>query len=103
MNIHFDFVQGPALRVLAKALIEIADLEEQLAGVSKQQPQEDDAAKKEPVPELSLEYVRKELKKISDGGKKKEIQELLAAYGAARLTEISPDLFSEVLAKAEAL
>ena len=51
----------------------------------------------------TLEEVRAVLANKSQSGKQKEVKALIASYGVAKLTEISPALFAELLQKAEQL
>ena len=52
---------------------------------------------------VKLETVRATLAGKSQAGKQKEVKALIASYGVAKLTEISPALFAELLQKAEQL
>lgn len=142
MNIHFDLIQGPALRVLAKALIEIAEIQEQqarqfgivgaLAGngiagggdvtpAAEQRQEEAPAkkprAKKEPEqaapapapepapakPAVTLEQVRAMCASKSQVGKAPEVKQLLQKFGAAKLTDVDPAKFADLLTEVEAL
>jgi hypothetical protein len=52
---------------------------------------------------VSLEAVRARLGELSSDGKKEEIKSLFAKFGVAKLTELQPEKFGELLAAAEAL
>ena len=169
MQIHFDYIHGPALRVLAKALIEIAEIQEQavqsivpvgamsssdvtLAAQQKQDlanaaaNREDDAAREamqakrdeakksrkaaasaeapkqspsagaqpqettattaspsEPARTVSLEEVRAVCAAKSNSGKAADVKALLKEFGAAKLTDVDPAKFADLLTAAEAL
>ena len=66
-------------------------------------PVEEPAAE-EPAPKaVTLEAVRARLGELSSDGKKEEIKSLFAKFGVAKLTELQPEKFGELLAAAEAL
>jgi hypothetical protein len=52
---------------------------------------------------VTLEAVRARLGELSSDGKKEEIKGLFAKFGVAKLTELEPEKFGELLAAAEAL
>lgn len=52
---------------------------------------------------VTLEEVRAVLANKSQSGKQKEVKALIATYGVAKLTEIEPTHFSELIQKAEQL
>ena len=52
---------------------------------------------------VTLEDVRGVLAKLSQGGKANEVKGLIAKFGAAKLTEIPADKYSDVLAAAQEL
>lgn len=56
-----------------------------------------------PQREYTLEDVRARLGELSSDGKKEEIKSLFAKFGVAKLTELQPEKFGELLAAAEAL
>jgi hypothetical protein len=57
-----------------------------------------------PAPKpVTLEVVRARLGELSSDGKKEEIKGLFAKFGVAKLTELQPEKFGELLAAAEAL
>ena len=57
-----------------------------------------------PAPKaVTLEAVRARLGELSSDGKKEEIKSLFAKFGVAKLTELQPEKFGELLAAAEAL
>jgi hypothetical protein len=58
------------------------------------------ASSPEPV---TLEEVRAVLAKLSQGGKGAEVKALISQFGAAKLTEIPADKYSDVLAAAQEL
>jgi hypothetical protein len=53
--------------------------------------------------EVTLETVRARLGELSTEGKKEEIKKLFSQFGVAKLTELEPAKFGELLAAAEAL
>ena len=55
------------------------------------------------TPSVDLSTVRAKLASLSQGGKQAPVRELIASYGAAKLTDIPPEHYAELLAKAEAL
>lgn len=62
------------------------------------------AEKEAPAPKVvTLEEVRARLGELSSNGKKEEIKSLFAQFGVAKLTELEPAKFGELLAAAEAL
>lgn len=52
---------------------------------------------------LTLEQVRAKLTAISQAGKAAEVKALLKEFGVAKLTDVPPEKFPEILSKAEAL
>jgi len=52
---------------------------------------------------LSLEDVRAKLSALSQAGKKDDVAALIATFGAAKLTEVKPEDYAALLAKAEKL
>jgi len=124
MQIHFDHIHGPALRVLAKALIEIAELQEQQLESSAMptsdvvlaaQPKKPRKAAGEvtgevtrevtpaPAPAVTLEQVRAVCAAKSNSGKAAEVKALLQKFGATKLTDVDPAKFADLLTAAEAL
>lgn len=66
----------------------------------------EEPAVEEPAPApkaVTLEAVRARLGELSSDGKKEEIKSLFAKFGVAKLTELEPEKFGELLAAAEAL
>lgn len=67
------------------------------------------SAKASPAPaptqteSLSLVEVRAKLSALSQAGKKDDIAALIATFGAAKLTEVKPEDYAALLAKAEKL
>jgi len=55
------------------------------------------------LPEVTLEEVRKKLAALSQGGKSAAVKEILAGFGASKLTDVSPEKYSELMAAAEEL
>jgi len=52
---------------------------------------------------LTLEDVRAKLSAFSQAGKKEDVAALIATFGAAKLTEVKPEDYAALLAKAEKL
>lgn len=68
------------------------------------------SAKASPAPAKSvektqptLEQVRLKLTDLSQGGKKNEVAALIAEFGASKLTEVKPEDYAALMAKAEKL
>jgi len=62
------------------------------------------AEKPQPEPALiTLEEVRAKLSALSQAGKKDDVAALIATFGAAKLTEVKPEDYAALLAKAEKL
>ena len=147
MEIRLEDVRGESLRILAKALIEIADVQEKELHASRRwrdqaaerwlaQPPvnagavaappadplpvltpvdeadlapRDDVVEPPGIPEqpaaatVTLEQVRAKFSQLSQGGKKAEVKALLQQFGAAKLTDVEPAKFADLLTAAEAL
>jgi len=56
-----------------------------------------------PVETITLETVRAKLTAISQSGKKTEVAALIGEFGVAKLTEVKPEDYAALMAKAEAL
>jgi hypothetical protein len=52
---------------------------------------------------LTLEEVRAKLSALSQAGKKDDVAALIATFGAAKLTEVKPEDYAALVAKAEKL
>lgn len=52
---------------------------------------------------ITLEQVRLKLTDLSQSGKKNEVAALIAEFGATKLTEVKPEDYAALLAKAEKL
>lgn len=52
---------------------------------------------------VNLEQVRAKLTTLSQAGKKNEVAALIAEFGASKLTEVKPEDYAALLAKAEGL
>lgn len=55
------------------------------------------------APTISLEQVRAKLSSLSQAGKKNEVAAMIAEFGASKLTEVKPEDYASLLAKAETL
>ena len=55
------------------------------------------------VKPITLEAVREKLAELSANGKKEDIKKLLSDFGVAKLTDVEPAKFGELMAAAEAL
>lgn len=67
-------------------------------------PAQEAQAPQQPEPTLvTLEAVRAKLTDISQGGKKTEVSALIAEFGAKKLTDVKPEDYAALLAKAEKL
>lgn len=56
-----------------------------------------------PSETITLETVRAKLTAISQSGKKTEVAALIAEFGVAKLTEVKPENYAALMAKAETL
>ena len=57
----------------------------------------------DPTPTVSLEEVRAVLAQLSQAGKAADVKNLITTFGAAKLTDIASDKYSDLLAAAKAL
>ncbi len=57
----------------------------------------------DPKPEYTLEQVRAKLAALSQDGKQAQVKKIITEAGAKKLTEIPPEKYAEVMAKAEAI
>ena len=88
------------LRSAAAAISDAADwLSEKFSG----RPQTKDAPASPPEPELTLEQVRAVLADKSRAGFTAQIRSLLQKHGAAKLSEIDPSHYANLLKEAEGL
>ena len=88
------------LRSAAAAISDAADwLSEKFSG----RPQTKDAPASPPEPELTLEQVRAVLADKSRAGFTAQIRSLLQKHGAAKLSEIDPSHYTNLLKEAEGL
>lgn len=89
-----------------KSVTESAPAEADVPNESAAAPSEPEApaasTASSPAP-VTLEDVRGVLAKLSQGGKANEVKGLIAKFGAAKLTEIPADKYSDVLAAAQEL
>ena len=56
-----------------------------------------------PTPSVSLETVRAKLTALVQAGKQPQVRELLDSFGAAKLSDVPPERYAELLEKAGAL
>lgn len=56
-----------------------------------------------PEPEYTLEQVRAKLAALSQDGKQAQVKKIITEAGAKKLTEIPPEKYAEVMAKAGAI
>lgn len=88
------------LRSAAAAISDAADwLSEKFSG----KPQTEDAPASPPEPKLTLEQVRAVLADKSRAGFTAQIRSLLQKHGAAKLSEIDPSQYADLLKEAEGL
>ena len=88
------------LRSAAAAISDAADwLSEKFSG----RPQTKDAPASPPEPELTLEQVRAVLADKSRAGFTAQIRSLLQKHGAAKLSEIEPSHYADLLKEVEGL
>ena len=64
------------------------------------QPEPKPKAEPEPKPTASIEAVRLKLAELVQAGKQAEVKQLLESFGAAKLSDVPPDRYGELLAKA---
>lgn len=88
------------------ALIEVADaLKDLFSGCDSDQPKQEETIETPARPEqhFTLEDVRAVLLQKTRAGFKDAVKELLRAHGAERLPDINPDVYSTLMAEAEAI
>ncbi len=78
----------------------VAEVTEAPKKTRKAEPKVEAAPKAETV---NLEQVRAKLTTLSQDGKKNEVAALIAEFGASKLTEVKPEDYAALLAKAEGL
>lgn len=121
ITITFEPTNSEQAAVLAKAMTEYLRVTQVGAvSVAFEQPQEEAPAKKprakkeaapEPAPEqpapakaaVTLEQVRAMCASKSQVGKAPEVKQLLQKFGAAKLTDVDPAKFADLLTEVEAL
>lgn len=64
------------------------------------QPEPKPEAEPEPKPTASIEAVRLKLAELVQAGKQAEVKQLLESFGAAKLSDVPPERYGELLAKA---
>lgn len=64
------------------------------------QPEPKPKAEPEPKPTASIEAVRLKLAELVQAGKQAEVKQLLESFGAAKLSDVPPERYDELLAKA---
>ena len=64
------------------------------------QPEPKPKAEPEPKPTASIEAVRLKLAELVQAGKQAEVKQLLESFGAAKLSDVPPERYGELLAKA---
>ena len=74
-----------------------------LSEMFSEKPQTEDAPASPPEPELTLEQVRAVLADKSRAGFTAQIRSLLQKHGAAKLSEIDPSHYADLLKEAEGL
>jgi len=57
-------------------------------------------AEPEPKPTASIEAIRLKLAELVQAGKQAEVKQLLESFGAAKLSDVPPERYGELLAKA---
>lgn len=57
-------------------------------------------AEPEPKPTASIEAIRLKLAELVQAGKQVEVKQLLESFGAAKLSDVPPERYGELLAKA---
>lgn len=62
-----------------------------------------EAGPAEVKPTITLEQVRAKLSALSQAGQQAKVKELLTSFGVKKLTDVLPDDYAELLAKAEAV
>ncbi len=87
------------LRHLADSIQAVVNSSEQ----SEPQAVEASIPKGDKQTKISIEKIRAVLAEKSQSGKTAEVRALLQKFGAAKLSEIEPDKYSELLKAAEAL
>ena len=64
------------------------------------QPEPKPKAEPEPKPTASIEAVRLKLAELVQAGKQAEVKQLLENFGATKLSDVPPERYGELLAKA---
>lgn len=64
------------------------------------QPEPTPKAEPEPKPTASIEAVRLKLAELVQAGKQAEVKQLLESFGATKLSDVPPERYGELLAKA---
>lgn len=64
------------------------------------QPEPKLTAEPEPKPTASIEAVRLKLAELVQAGKQAEVKQLLESFGATKLSDVPPERYGELLAKA---
>ena len=82
------------------ALTALTDSLKELAGAEKPKAAET-PARETPADQPSLEEVRTVLADISRSGKTTEMKALLSEFGAAKLSDVDPSRYAELLARAK--
>src|SRR5690606_13011311 len=114
-------IQATTAHELARGIRELAAIieaaETDVAGgikVGEQAPQPESKAEPEPEPQpepqpepkpeaeptASIEAVRLKLAELVQAGKQAEVKQLLESFGAAKLSDVPPERYGELLAKA---
>src|SRR5690606_26042137 len=64
------------------------------------EPKAEPKAEPEPKPTASIEAVRLKLAELVQAGKQAEVKQLLESFGATKLSDVPPERYGELLAKA---
>jgi len=86
--------------ILLKVVQDLRDLADSVHAVAEALPDNTPASAQKPI---APEQVRAVLAEKSRDGHTAAVRALLAKYGAAKLSEITPDKYAKLLADAEAL
>lgn len=70
---------------------------EKLASSSTEPPAQEHTAE---APSVSMEDVRAKLASLVQAGKQTQVKELLASFGAEKLSQVPPERYGELMAKA---
>lgn len=84
----------------AAPIVEVQKEEKQPDPVPEEQNAVAEMATQDEEPKYSLEQVRARLAELQKAGKRAEVKALLNGFGVAKLSEVAPEQYGELMAKA---